>query len=82
MHQTTHDSRLSKIIQMLARLTQTRAAHEHGADPKFTLREVVEWDAAGHDVTASVSGGKFDTEWLSVGIDHTVEERLYRLHLN
>jgi hypothetical protein len=67
---------------MLARLTQTRAAHEHSADPKFTIREVVERDAGGHDVTAGVSGVKFDTESLSIGIDHTVKERVYRFHLN
>jgi hypothetical protein len=37
MDQAAHYAMLRELVQMLARLAETRVAHEHGADPEFTV---------------------------------------------
>ena len=45
MDQTAHNATLREVFQMLARPSETRAAHEHGPDSKFTVDEMIESDA-------------------------------------
>jgi hypothetical protein len=49
-----------EVVQMLARLAETRAAHEHGADPEFTVDEMIERDTGRRDVVAGVGSGELD----------------------
>jgi hypothetical protein len=44
MNQTAHDAMLREFLQILARLTKARAAHEHRTDAKFTVDEMIQWD--------------------------------------
>jgi hypothetical protein len=55
MDQGAHHAVLREVVQMLARLAETRAAHEHGADPKFTVDEMIERDTGRRDVAAGVA---------------------------
>jgi hypothetical protein len=43
---------LREVVQVFARLAETCAAHEHGADPEFTVDEMIERDTGRHDVAA------------------------------
>jgi hypothetical protein len=44
MDQTAHNAVLRDVLQMLARLAKTRAAHEHRADAKFVVDKMIQWD--------------------------------------
>ena len=53
---------------MLARPTETRAPHEHGADPG-PVDEMIERDTGRRDVAARFGSGKLDPETLSLGVE-------------
>ena len=81
MNQTVHNAMLREILQMLTRLAETRAPHEHGADPEFTVDEMIEWDTGRRDVAARVGGGELDTEAFALGVVDAAEKRLDGLNL-
>jgi hypothetical protein len=58
---------------MFARLAQTCAAHEHGADPKFMVDEMIERDTGRRDVAAAVRDGELDSEPLPRGVEYATE---------
>src|SRR5215469_7879726 len=62
MDQAAHHARSCEVVQMLARLAETRAAHEHGSDPEFTIDQMIERDTGGHDVAARVGSSELDSE--------------------
>src|ERR1700730_1019459 len=76
MDETGHHATLREIVQMLARLAETRAPHEHRADPKFTADEMIERDTGRRDVAAGIRRGGPDTELPPRGVGHAGEERL------
>jgi hypothetical protein len=41
MNQAAYNAVLREILQMLARLAETRAAHQHSADVKFAIDEMI-----------------------------------------
>src|SRR4051812_34025805 len=67
---------------MLAWLAETRAAHEHRADAKFAIDEMIQWNTGRGDVAASVRGGDLDSESLPGGVAHALEERCDGLDLD
>ena len=67
---------------MLARLAETRAAHEHRADPEFTVDEMIERDTGRRDVAAGVGSGELDPKPFPLGVPHAAQERLDGLHLD
>ena len=67
---------------MLARLAETRAAHEHGAKPEFTVDEMIEGDTGRCDVAAGTRSGEFDPEPFPLSIVHAAEKRLDSLNLD
>src|SRR5258708_39340160 len=81
MDQTVHHATLREVLQMLARLAETRAAHEHRADQKITVNEMIERNTRRHDIAAGVGSGELDSETLARGVDHAAEERLDGLDL-
>ena len=52
MDQATQHARLCELFQMLAWLAQASAAHEHGANLKFTVDEMIERDTTRYYVAA------------------------------
>ena len=72
---------LREFVQVLARLAETRAAHEHGADPEFAVDEMIERDTR-RDVAAGVRSGELDSGTFPLGIEHAVEKRLNGLNLD
>src|SRR5215469_6611120 len=81
MNQTVHNAMLRENLQMLARLAETRAPHEHGSDPEFTVDEMIEWNIGRRDVAARVGGGELDTEAFPLGVVDASEKRLDGLSL-
>src|SRR6267378_7509230 len=73
---------LREVVQMFARLAQTCAAHEYGADPKFMVDKMIERDTRRRDVAAGVGGGELDSEPFPLGVEHAAEERLHGLNLD
>src|SRR5580692_7217640 len=67
---------------MLARLAETRAAHEHGANPEITIDEVIERDTGGRDVAAGVRSGELDPGPFPLGIEHAAGKRPHGLNLD
>ena len=65
MDQATQHARLCELLQMLAWLAKTSAAHEYGADLKFTVDEMIERNTARHYVAAGFLGSELDPEPLS-----------------
>src|SRR5580693_6858352 len=82
MDQTAHHAMYCEVVQMLARLAETRAAHEHRADPEFTVDEMVERDTGRRDVAAGVGSGELDPTPFSLGVQYPAEERLDGLLLD
>src|SRR5215472_3139750 len=82
MDQTAQNAVLREVFQMLARLAETRAAHEHGADPEFAVDEMIERDTGRRDVAASVGRGDLDPEAFPLGVEDAIEERLDGLYLD
>ena len=58
MDQAAHHARSCEVVQMLARLAETRAAHEQGSDPEFTIDQMIERDTGGRDVAARVGSSE------------------------
>jgi len=67
---------------MLARLAEARAAHEHRADPEFTVDEMIERDTGRRDVAAGVGSGDLDPKPFPLGVPHAAQERLDGFHLD
>src|SRR5580704_6259307 len=82
MDQPTHHTMQCEVIQMLARLAETRAAHEHGADPEFTVDEMIEWDTGRRDIAAGVGGDELDPEPFPLSVEHAAEKRFDGLNLD
>src|SRR5262245_55446983 len=71
-----------QLLEVLARLAETRAAHAHAADQEHAVDEVIERDARRCDVATSLGRGELDPQPLAGGVDDAVLERLDRLHLD
>jgi hypothetical protein len=79
MDQTTHNTALCEVLQMLARLAETRATHEYRPDSKFTIDKMIERDTRCCDVSAGFCSGEPDPGPLPRGVDYTVEKCLNSL---
>ena len=79
MDQATHHAALGEVIQVLARLTETRATQERGADPEFTVDEMIERDAGSRDVAAGLRSGELDPEPFALSVEHAAQKRVARL---
>jgi len=82
MDQTAHDAMVREFLQILARLAETRAAHEHRTDAKFMVDEMIQWDTRGRNVAAGVRGRELDSEPPPGSVKHAVEERLDGFYLD
>jgi hypothetical protein len=80
--QTTHNTTLRKILQILARLAKACATHDYGPDEKFPVYEVVKRDTGGCNVTPGVRGAEPDSEPLATGVEHAAEKCLDGLCLD
>src|SRR5262249_3449271 len=82
MDQAAHHAMSCEVVQMLARLAETRAAHEHGAHAAVTVDEMIEGDAGRCDVAVRVGSGELDPEAFPLGVEDTGEKRLDGLNLD
>ena len=81
MNQTAQDAMMREVLQMLARLAETRATHQHGADMKFAIDEMIQRNTGCRNVAASFGGGELDTQPFAVGVEHSARECLDALNL-
>jgi len=82
MDQTAPHAMKCEVVQMLARLAETRAAHKHGADPEFTVDEMIERDTGRRDVVAGVGSGELDPAPFPLGVEHAAEKRFDSLNFD
>ena len=55
-----YDRNPRQRLEMAARLAQANATDPDAADHEFRSHQVIEWHAAGDDISASLAGGEFD----------------------